>query len=273
MKPSIVVSSQDPAGINIRDVLVELQGFTDSGTIFNTFPVYSKEGINLYTIKERTIDAEHVDEDIDGDFIIFVTKHQAESGKKCLCVHTPGNWAKAEVGGKDKTLCTAMPAMMKSALKKILSIYDGDEFDITMECTHHGPELKKPCLFIEIGSTEEEWSRKDLGKIMANVVNFLIMNPPTKKKGVVVIGGGHYNQVATKVMLKTDYAVGHVCPKHLLSVLDEEMLRQAIEKNGNNFEMVILDWKGLGSEKQRIMDIIGSLGLNHERYQKMIHEE
>ena len=40
------------------------------------------------------------------------------------------------------------------------------KYKLTLECTHHGPLIEKPCVFIEIGSTETEWeaaARTDLG--------------------------------------------------------------------------------------------------------------
>lgn len=273
MKPSVIVSKQDPAGMNIRDVLVELHGFNETTETFNRNPVYAKQGIKLYTIEERTIDANGIDQQVEGDWIIFATRHQAASGKKCFCVHVPGNWAKAEAGGEDRRLCRAVPAAMKEALRKIDGIYGGDEFDISQECTHHGPAIDKPCLFIEIGSTEAEWTRHDAGEFIANVVNYLCMNKPSKYKEVMVIGGGHYSQAGTKLMSRTEYAAGHICPKHALEHLDEDMLKQAIEKNGDNFDMIVLDWKGLGTEKARVMEIIESLGLKHQRYQKMSKED
>ncbi|MBW2967032.1 hypothetical protein KY362_00955 [Candidatus Woesearchaeota archaeon] len=273
MKPCIIVSKQDPAGISIRDLLVALHGFTDAGETFQGNPLFSKQGISLYTINERTIDADAIDEEVDGDFIIFATRHQAESGKKCFCVHVPGNWDAAEAGGTPKTLCTALPQLMKDALKKIKYVYPGDEFDIAQECTHHGPDIKKPCMFIEIGSSEDEWVRRDAGEVIANVVNHIITNPTRRCKSVIVLGGGHYNQVATKLMFNTDFAVGHVCPKYALPKLTKPLLKQAIDKNGDSFEMVVLDWKGLGPEKERLMGILESLGVKHERYQRLAKED
>ncbi len=273
MKPSIIVSTKDTAGMNIKEVLVSLHGFAQTTETFQGHNVHAKEGIKLYTTDQDTIHAEGIDQEVEGDWLIFATKHSAESGQKSFSVHAPGNWSKAEAGGSDRKLCTAMPDIMKEAIRKIEGVYGGDEFRIVMECTHHGPLLEKPCLFIEIGSTEEEWGRKDAGEIIAKVVNYIVMNPTHKKKSVVVLGGGHYNQVATKLMLKTEYSVGHVCPKHILHLLDEKLLNQAVEKNGDRFEMVVLDWKGLGTEKQRIVEMLDKLGIKHERYQRIDKEE
>jgi D-aminoacyl-tRNA deacylase len=166
-----------------------------------------------------------------------------------------------------------MTDYMKEALKKLKSAYSGDEFEIVQECTHHGPQLSKPCMFIEIGSSETEWKRRDAGEIIANAVNFIAINPPKKHKSVIVLGGGHYNQVATKLMLNTEYSVGHICPKHMLTKLDEKMMKQAIDKNGERFEMAVLDWKGMSTEKQRIVEMLKSHGIKHEKYQSMNKEE
>ena len=46
-----------------------------------------------------------------------------------------------------------------SALREECSKSDmvADEFEVSLETTHHGPVLTKPTLYLEIGSTESEW--------------------------------------------------------------------------------------------------------------------
>jgi hypothetical protein len=51
------------------------------------------------------------------------------------------------------------------------------------------------------------------------------------------------------------------------------MLKQAIEKNGERFEMIVLDWKGMSGEKQRITDMITALGIKSEKWQKMDRDD
>jgi len=273
MKPSIIVSAKDIAGMGIKEALKGLHGFNETTENFHGSPVLTKEGIKLYTTEIETIHSEDIDTEVEGDFIIFATRHKSAAGKKSFSVHVPGNWGKAEAGGKDKTLCTAMPQMMKEAIKKITSLYNGDEFEITMECTHHGPAINKPCMFIEIGSSEEEWNRKDAAEVIAGVVNYIIMNPVKRCKSVAVLGGGHYNQVATKLMLNSEFSVGHICPKHMLAELDEKLLSEMVEKNGEGFEMIVLDWKGLGTEKSRLSEMLKKLKIKHERYQKLFKDD
>jgi D-aminoacyl-tRNA deacylase len=273
MKPSIIVSTKDKAGINIRDVLVSLHGFVSTTEKWHGHPVYAKEGIKLYTTDEETIFSEGVDTEVEGDWIIFATRHQSAAKRKSFSVHVPGNWGKAEAGGSESKLCTAMPDVMKDSLKKISQVYLGDEFEIILECTHHGPLVSKPCMFIEIGSSEEEWIRQDAGEVIAQVVNYITMNPARKYKSVVVLGGGHYSMAGTKLMLNSELAVGHVCPKHMLESLDAELLKEAVSKNGDRFEMVVLDWKGLGAEKDRVVGMLEKLKIPFERYQRLSKEE
>ena len=53
-----------------------------------------------------------------------------------------------------------------------------------------------------------------------------------------------------KILLNTEFAVSHVCPKYNLESLDKGMIKQAIERTYEKVEFIILDWKGLGKEKK-----------------------
>ena len=61
-----------------------------------------------------------------------------------------------------------------------------------------------------------------------------------------------------------------MCPKHMLKFLDERMLTEAIAKTVPRAETIILDWKGMGEEKRRIIDMIEKKGLNYERTERII---
>ena len=51
----------------------------------------------------------------------------------------------------------------------------------------------------------------------------------------------------------------------MLDKLDEEMIKQGIEKNNEKVDFVLLDWKGLGQEKQKIIDLLKKLNIKYER--------
>jgi len=224
--------------------------------------------VEIVRTEIESIYNENLDKKIKADYFIFATRHQSKAGVKSLCVHPIGNFSKALLGGKEKELVLTMPIYMKTAILELSGKNTLTDFEIAFESTHHGPYLEKPCMFIEIGSSENEWRDEEAGKIIAETI-IKIVETDKKYKSCVVLGGSHYNTVAKKIMLNTEYAVGHVCPKHYLNYLDSEMLMQMINKNDDKIEFVALDWKGLGSEKQRILELLEKNNIRYERYDKL----
>jgi len=84
-----------------------------------------------------------------------------------------------------------------------------------------------------------------------------------------VVGGGHYNHVANKAMLNSNLAVGHICAKYNLENLDEGLIKESLEKIIPKPKFVLLDWKGLGKEKQRILDILDRSSIGYKRSDKV----
>jgi D-aminoacyl-tRNA deacylase len=216
--------------------------------------------------------AEEIDKKIDGDFFIFATRHQSREEVHSLSCHTPGNWGKADFGGSDRELGISSAIMLKKAyleLKKYSS--EVPDHEITLEVTHHGPLINKPCMFIEIGSTQKQWENKKAGEIIANVIISIINSPELNGQKIAFgIGGPHYCSNFNKILERTDIAIGHICPKYALSNLDEEMIKKAIFRTKEKVELVLLDWKGLGTEKQKIVDILKKLGIEYKRSDQII---
>jgi D-aminoacyl-tRNA deacylase len=258
MKYAILVSEKDIAGMNIKERLLEM----DVGKLKNTF---------LHMIKDDTIYSDGLDKKIDAEVFIFATRHKAKAGIKTLTCHTPGNFGKAEFGGKERKLCIAYANLMKTAYLKLKenAKKDNISYEVSLECTHHGPYIEKPCMFIEIGSTEEEWKDKKAGETIAKTIIDIVSGSMNNSKSVIGIGGTHYCENFNKVMERTGFAVGHICPKYALENLDEEMLKQMIEKNKEKIELAILDWKGLGTEKQRVVGILEKIGIKYQRSDKI----
>ena len=253
MRYAIVVSEKDIAGMNIRQRLLERDDFDKK---------------ILCTIKEDTIHSEDLDREIEADIFIFATRHKAKAGIKTLTCHTPGNWSKAEYGGKDRKLCVAYANLIKTAYLKLKKNNDLD-YEVSMECTHHGPYMEKPCMFIEIGSTEEEWKDEKAAEIIAKTISEIINEGIKEHRTAVGLGGLHYCDNFNKILERADIAIGHICPKYQLENLDEDMLKQAIERTKEKVELFILDWKGLGTEKQRILDLLDRLKIKYERTDKI----
>ncbi len=259
----IVVSEKDPAGMNIMSCLIHRHGFTMQGDI------YQHNGIKLAKIEEDTLYSDNIDKRIDADLFIFATKHSSASGVNSLSVHVPGNWGRAEHGGKESTLCIAPGSYIKEGLKALNEIAGRNKFEITVEQTHHGPYLEKPCIFIEIGSNMEQWQDSEAGIIIADAIMKIISAEPTYP-AALMLGGGHYNIWANRILLETEYAIGHICSRHSLEDLDMEMLMQALDKTCEAVELVIIDWKGLGSWKTKVMGLLDEAGVKYERARNMI---
>lgn len=226
------------------------------------------KNVEIVKTEIESIYNENLDKKIKADYFIFATRHQSKAGVKSLCVHPIGNFSKALLGGKDKELVSTMPSYMKAAVLELSKINSLADFEIAFEATHHGPYLEKPCMFIEIGSSENEWKNEKAGFIIAKTILEMVKSEK-KYKSCVVLGGSHYNAVAEKIILNTEYAVGHVCPKHNLKDLDSEMIKQMIKKSDDEIKFVVLDWKGLGNEKQRILKLLEENKIKYKRYDKL----
>jgi len=253
-KFAIIISEQDPAAMNIKLKLLQLFKFSNV-SIFRNRPVYQLDDTSLYSIDSLHITTDNLDKEIDADYFIFPSKHKAKSENKTFCVHAIGNFGKAEAGGEENKLVPAMPSHMKSALNKLKELNDIN-FEVSMEATHHGPYLEKPTMFIEIGSTENEWKNNSAAEIVARVIMSTIEDG-WEHDAAIVIGGTHYNHEANRLMSDSGYAAGHICPKHALEFLDEFMLAQMLHKSGA--KLAVLDWKGLGQYKDKITKMCETL--------------
>ena len=272
MQTAIITSSKDPAGMNIKESLLELFNFKETNENFDNNPVYelniNNKDIKLYTTEKDSVFCENIDNKIEADLFIFATRHSAKAGIKTLCLHTPGNWDKAEFGGKEKQLCTAAPSYIKDAFLILNELGRDLDYEKTLEVTHHGPFIEKPCFFIEIGSSEEQWKDKDAAGVIAKTIIKLLQTEKKEHKIAFGIGGPHYAAAFNKISTRTNIAIGHICPKYQLQNLDEEMILKAIEKTQEKVDFVLLDWKGLGKEKQRILDILENNSIKYERSDK-----
>jgi len=274
MRIAIIVSLCDLAGINIKECLLELYPFKELGEPFCRHPVYSLcsefHDARLYTVETDSIFCEGIDRRIGADLFIFATKHQSKSGIPSLSVHAPGNWAMAELGGRDKELCVAPASWLREGLLKLVELVrDRQGVEVVQECTHHGPYLEAPCMFIEIGPSEKEWRSREYGEIIAHAVHHLLAVHIPEREALLGIGGLHTAPNLCKVVLNTGYALGHVCPKYMLEGLDEGMVRQAVERTSEPVELIVVDWKGLGSHKEKVRSMLDSVGIRWLNYDKL----
>ena len=250
----LVAYRDDPAGYNMAKFL--------SKEMIQDDDAFRGKYYDLIIIPTPAISADWLEEQYDYDGFVFLSKHAAESGVLALTCHSTGNFSKAKFGGNDLQIAIPHPHLQKAylqTLKKNESHFS--EFQITIEATHHGPTaLTKPCIFIEIGTTEKQWNDVLLCNSVATVIH-QVMSQPTKENPVAIcFGGTHYSSKFTTELLEGRHALGTVIPKHALDNLDEKLFSHIIKKN-HMATVALLDWNGLGPNKQKIVDLLESTNL------------
>ena len=264
----IVSSKLDKAGINIT---TQLSQFRQSPVLSS---IGEKPNFDFYLCEQEIIYTENLDlEKINKyDFIIFASKHKSEKKEKTLSVHAPGNWRTAQLGGESGKICPTSALFQKQIFEKLKINADSHnlkDYKITLECTHHGPLIDKPCIFIEIGSTETEWKDRRAAFIIAKTIKDIIQDFKENPYNEIAIGigGPHYCPNFNKIQLNSNIALSHVIPQYALP-LNEDMIKQAIEKTQEEVDFALLDWKGLGNSEER-QRIIGILDKNYIQYKKI----
>lgn len=266
MDIAVIISLQDKASINIKEHLL-LNGFEKTG-LFKNQAIYElsmkQHKIAIYTIETNSVHVENLDKEISADTFVFATKHQSRAGIHSFSVHPIGNWGVADFGGKNRTLSPSPAALMKECFLALTENNPGMH-QVIQEATHHGPFIEKPVMFIEIGSSLDEWQKPLNGKVIATSLLQAIEAPAKKYTSAIGIGGLHHTPNFKKLMMGEDIAVSHICPKHMLTHLDNEMIIQALAKSDVPAKLAILDWKGLGPEKARIKEMVEQAGIEAMR--------
>lgn len=217
---------------------------------------------DLVEIPTPAIQADWLESKYQYGSYIFLSKHAAKSGMLALTCHTTGNFARAEMGGQDRQVAVPYPGMQKRYLTLLKEREDDfTGFEITIEATHHGPTaLSSPSLFIEVGTGPDQWKDEKLCSQVADVVDEAVRQGPGNYPIAICFGGTHYPDVFTKELLSGEFALGTVMPRSGLAHLDNDLLNHILERN-SGATAVLLDWKGLGPHKRRVVDLLDSTGL------------
>jgi len=255
----IVSSKQDIAGTNITTQLSQFRKNSLLETISKGKKFFDFHLIEESALYRKNLNLAKINE---YDFVIFASTHKSKTNEKTLSVHAPGNWGKADLGGEPEKVCKTSALFQKQIFQKLKENahkYDLRGYKITLECTHHGPLIDKPCIFIEIGSTELEWKNRRAGFVVAKTISDTIEKFKENPYNEVAIGvgGPHYCPGFTKLQLKSNVAFSHVIPQYVVPIT-EEMIKEAWEKTEEEPDFVVVDWKGLGisEERQKVIDIL-----------------
>ncbi len=250
----LVAYQDDPAGHNMAKFL--------SQKMKKENEIFRGKNYDLLIIPSPAISADWLESKYDYDGFIFLSKHAAESGVLALTCHSTGNFSEAKFGGNKKQLAIPYPDLQKNYLKtlwKNKSIFS--EFQITIEATHHGPTaLNKPTIFIEIGTTEKQWNDVSLCTSVAKLIDKVMSEKLSSSPVAICFGGSHYPEKFNEELINGKFALGTVMPRHALENLDEEMLSHILERN-KQAKTALLDWKGLGPNKKKVIDLLDKTDL------------
>jgi len=247
----LVSSSEDPASTNMKNSLLEQTTWEEQGTFCNA-PVYHHTSLNnliLVTIPDKKIRHENIDVEvhdqlnIDPKLAIFLSRHRSKMGDPTLTVHPIGNYGDAEFGGRPKTLIPAAPRMMMHLLRLIKKNLESTTlaFKVCYEVTHHGPFLRIPTLFAEVGSTETQWQQQEPASVIAQSLLELLTEHSYENEYssdipvLLGIGGGHYAPRFTEIVFQKKAAFGHMIPSYQIDAgtIDWEMIEHALATTPN----------------------------------------
>ncbi len=267
----MVASKRDIASRNISEQLLKHYNFGKLSGSFHQNPVYMKrlqnDEVRMIYTNEDLIETQFITDFFTPQLVIFLSRHSSASRIPTLSVHTPGNLGKAKYGGVPRRVSISPGNAMKNALMALVRMRDkmGLEYEVSYEATHHGPSLDVPAMFVEVGSSLQQWRDRRAAASVARAA----MAAASKEANYPValgIGGPHYNEKFTRIALSKDTAFGHMIPKYAVPWLDLELVRHCIERTLEKVESLVLDWKGIRSiHKDKLMTVLAEIGIPVER--------
>ena len=257
MKIALIHSALDPAGCNIAAHLAPRVGAEGRDGEECSWAGHT---LRFMTAPGRLIYEEHLDERAKADLIIFLSRHTSQNPVPALTVHVTGNYGDAALGGEGRTLSRAAPAWMHAALCALVPRAP-EGFRVSYEVTHHGPTgLRTPSFFIEIGSTEVEWTNPACGAAVADALVSVLTEGPGDVIPLIGFGGNHYAARETDIALAGRAAWGHIAHTREVGGMDAAMVRQMATQTGA--EAAYIDRKALpGDVVNRISRILRECGI------------
>ncbi len=241
MSVKIVYSPDDPAAKGVAEVL-------------------EREGVKAYPLSR---DAPFSDfSEVDGEDFIVLSRHSSEKKVKAFTVHFTGNFSdEARLGGEPGKLSIALPVIGCKLLRALRKSNYRDDYEVVYEATHHGPTVDKGIVFIEIGSSLEEWTDRRNHEILAEAV--LSYEEEEELPPAIWIGGPHYNKRASKRCLEGVNSMGHIAAKYAISYLDEDLLAQMIGKSRDRIEKAYIEKKSVKADQRRkLAEALESMGIS-----------
>ena len=290
----ILVSGGDVASTNQAKELLKLADW-DSLDSVEGHQAYSFKHARMWWIEDGCLWEDDLDKrwaKATGETpteVIFPSRHSAASGNASLTLHPIGTMQippneTPDYGGKAGDCPPPNPriAACWRELNRVASKLD--EFDLSLETTHHGPWIETPSLFIEIGSTSDTWGHKEAAKLLAGIIHRGLGLDDSAGLGVwngqgrvvVTLGGGHYAPRGNLLASHEGIWIGHMLATYALPFSKNEVgevggmwensIRKAIAATKLGFpggEVVCsMDKKAFkGWQRQAIRDLLEELGI------------
>ena len=276
MKPrlAIVYSVRDPAGSGAAERLLEIAGGD---------PLECPRALQCHRLSTGqliagfdvdTINLEFIDKtpDPEADAVIVLSRHSASSGRPSLTTHHTGNPTIRTLGGEPRKLSISAPPLSRALLRAYKDEAENrgllDEYEVTLEATHHGPTRPvKPLVFIGIGSTPDRWRDPMAQEAMAAAVYKVLRNGIGDCEPAAGFGEPHYPIKFTKIHLEGDYCMGHIIPRYALQEgVTPDVIRQAVEKTWPRRPVTaLIHKKSVKSQARReLAGLLEELGVNVE---------
>lgn len=269
----IVASTKDVASMNIRQQLISYYGFSESSEEFHKNKIYNNEvdgqELKLVTINEEAIYYQAITDHFRSKLIIYISRHSSKSGRPTLSVHTPGNLIQAEKGGISGKISVAPANAMRDALLEMARQKTelGLGYQVSYECTHHGPSLDVATMFVELGSSPTQWEDMTAAEAVAHAAMAAIRRGSESSIAAVGIGGPHYSEKFTRMALEDSFAFGHIIPKYLVSQVSAETVRHCVNRTLEKVEIIALDWKGIrGADKNPLIGVLKEVKVKKQRF-------
>ncbi len=260
----IVASEKDTASIKIAHELLnllEMKRVKGKGGA----TLFAGQDSQLAIIDDNLLFSENLDDFFSPDAYIFLSRHKADNGTKCLTAHYTGNLSSSnEYGGRPSEIAYADPSVLKNYMLYLWGLKDRvPDYQIVLEPVHHGPSsLRRPTLFVEVGPSEAEWNDRVACHTIATAVKSLVTSENRRWEKVAIgFGGTHYSNKFTDFLINSEFALGAVAPKYHLPHITSQMINQMVAKSIEPVRYAAVDWKGLGTEKVRIVELVTECGL------------
>ncbi len=235
----LVASKSDMASMTLYDAIMRLDGWSEPfSTTSGDYYIHECDSVYLLVIDQIHIRADNLDflfkkhTGHSVDDILILSRHVSRSKTPAMTLHAIGipgilPYGEEGISGGENGLLVPPSKYFASLFRRMNNLarrkkLDFD-FDLTLETTHHGPILTTPTLYIEIGSTEDEWVREDVADCWAEVISDVLVMSGGKSRYfnpdsdvMIGFGGGHYAPRHKSVILNSEINIGHIIANYSL---------------------------------------------------------